>query len=271
MKHFVHILLLSALMLLSFSACDSVFDIHPYDTRVEGATDLNAKNIKLIEERCLDKDTMHIAVISDSHQWYKDLEAEIADINRRDSIDFVIHLGDLTDFGSTLEYSLARERLLKLRKPFVVMQGNHDCLGTGNEVYAKMFGNNDFSFIAGRVKFIMINTNAIEYDYSEPVPDFDFLEAEATRDSALFDHSVACMHAAPYSEQFNNNVLKPFNYYVMNFPNLMFCLYGHGHQIDEHDFFNNGIIYYEVAAAKKRKYRIFTITPNGYANEVISL
>lgn len=64
---------------------------------------------------------------------------------------------------------------------------------------------------------------------------------------------------------------KPFNYYVMNFPNLMFCLYGHGHQIDEHDFFNNGIIYYEVAAAKKRKYRIFTITPNGYANEVISL
>ena len=162
MKHLVHILLLSALMMLSLTACDSVFDIHPYDTRVEGATDLNAKNIKLIEERCLDKDTMHIAVISDSHQWYKDLEAEIADINRRDSIDFVIHLGDLTDFGSTLEYSLARERLLKLRKPFVVMQGNHDCLGTGNEVYAKMFGNNDFSFIAGRVKFIMINTNAIE-------------------------------------------------------------------------------------------------------------
>lgn len=82
MKHFVHILLLSALMMLSLTACDSVFDIHPYDTRVEGATDLNAKNIKLIEERCLDKDTMHIAVISDSHQWYKDLEAEIADINR---------------------------------------------------------------------------------------------------------------------------------------------------------------------------------------------
>lgn len=63
MKHLVHILLLSALM-LSLTACDSVFDIHPYDTRVEGATDLNAKNIKLIEERCLDKDTMHIAVIS---------------------------------------------------------------------------------------------------------------------------------------------------------------------------------------------------------------
>ena len=40
MKHNIPLLLLSALMLLSFSACDSVFDIHPYDTRVEGATDL---------------------------------------------------------------------------------------------------------------------------------------------------------------------------------------------------------------------------------------
>ena len=262
------ILIMTVLLLPS---CDTVFDIHPYDTRITGATNINQNNIATIEKTCAGRDTVRIAFISDSHQWYNDLGAIIDDINRRDSIDFVVHLGDITDFGSTQEYLWTRKKMERLNKPHVVMQGNHDCLGTGNEVYAKMFGNNDFSFIAGRVKFIMINTNAIEYDYSEPVPDFDFLEAEATRDSALFDRSVACMHAAPYSEQFNNNVLKPFNYYVMNFPNLMFCLYGHGHQIDEHDFFNNGIIYYEVAAAKKRKYRIFTITPNGYANEVISL
>ena len=262
------ILIMTVLLLPS---CDTVFDIHPYDTRITGATNINQNNIATIEKTCAGRDTVRIAFISDSHQWYNDLEAIIDDINRRDSIDFVVHLGDITDFGSTQEYLWTRKKMERLNKPYVVMQGNHDCLGTGNEVYAKMFGNNDFSFIAGRVKFIMINTNAIEYDYSEPVPDFDFLEAEATKDSALFDRTVACMHAAPYSEQFNNNVLKPFNYYVMNFPNLMFCLYGHGHQIDEHDFFNNGIIYYEVAAAKKRKYRIFTITPNGYANEVISL
>ena len=56
MKHFIHILLLSALMVLSLTSCDSVFDIHPYDTRVKGTTDLNAKNIRLIEQLCLDKD-----------------------------------------------------------------------------------------------------------------------------------------------------------------------------------------------------------------------
>lgn len=34
-----------------------------------------------------------------------------------------------------------------------------------------------------------------------------------------FSRTVMCMHAAPYSEQFNNNVAKVFNYYVMRFPN----------------------------------------------------
>lgn len=261
------IALISSIILMS--GCDSVFDIHPYDTRVKGTTGINAANIRRIEQMCADADTLHIAVISDSHQWYSDLEDEVNNINCRDSIDFVIHLGDITDFGSTQEYNWARERLQRLNKPYVVMQGNHDCLGTGNEVFAKMFGNNDFSFIAGRVKFVMINTNAIEYDYSEPVPDFDFLESEATKDSAHFDRTVACMHAAPFSEQFNNNVVKPFAYYLSSFPNLMFCLYGHGHHSEEHDFFENGVIYYEVAASSKREYRLFTVTPTGYSNEII--
>ena len=147
---------------------------------------------------------------------------------------------------------------------------NRNCLGTGNEVFRKMFGNNDYSFIAGRIKFLMINTNAIEYDYSEPVPDFDFLETEVKKDSALFDRTIVCMHAAPYSEQFNNNVAKPFNHYMQFYPGLMFCLYGHGHHTEEHDIFENGTIYYEVASVEKREYRIFTITPKGYSNEVIS-
>jgi hypothetical protein len=47
---------------------------------------------------------------------------------------------------------------------------------TGEEVYTKVFGEDNFSFIAGNVKFVCLNTNAIEYDYSHPVPDFDFIE-----------------------------------------------------------------------------------------------
>ncbi len=252
-----------------FAACDTVFDVHPYDIRIAGDKQLNTSQTAKIEESVKNKDTIRFAFISDSHQWLSDLADEVNDINRHDSIDFVIHGGDVTDFGSTREYEWTREKLQKLQKPFVVLLGNHDCLGTGNQAYEVMFGEPDFSFIAGRVKFVCLNTNAIEYDYSNPVPNFDFMESEVTADSADFDRTVVCMHAPPYSEQFNNNVAKVFNYYTEQFPRLMFCLFGHGHQTDQQDIYGNGIMYYEVGAANKRKYYIFTITPNDYRYEIV--
>ncbi len=175
----------------------------------------------------------------------------------------------MTDFGSSREFEWTREKLLGLNKPFVVLLGNHDCLGTGNQTYEAMFGSPDFSFIAGRVKFVCLNTNAIEYDYSRAVPNFDFMESQVTENAADFDRTVVCMHAPPYSEQFNNNVAKVFNYYTQQFPGLMFCLFGHGHQTEQEDIYENGVMYYEVGNAPKHQYYIFTITPKDYRYEII--
>ena len=251
------------------TGCDSVFDVHPYDVRVKGETNINATQMTRIENAVKGSDTIRFAFISDSHQWLDDLADEISDINGRDSIDFVIHGGDITDFGATREFEWARKEMLKLNKPFVVILGNHDCLGTGNQTYEVMFGNPNFSFIAGRVKFVCLNTNAMEYDYSQAVPNFDYMEEQITADSADFDRTVVCMHAAPYSEQFNNNVAKVFNYYTLEFPNLLFCLYGHGHHTEQHDIYQNGIMYYQVGNAPKHQYYIFTITPTDYKYEIV--
>ena len=263
----------AAFFLMAFSllaaGCDTVFDVHPYDVRVNGDTDINASQIEKIEKNTKDKDTIRLAFISDSHQWLDDLTTEINDINQRDSIDFVVHGGDISDFGATREFEWTRSKMMKLNKPFVVLLGNHDCLGTGNQTYEAMFGKPDFSFIAGRVKFVCLNTNAIEYDYSSPVPNFDFMDEELEADSADYDRTVVCMHAAPYSEQFNNNVAKVFNYYIHRFPQLMFCLYGHGHHTEQNDIFEDGTIFYQVGNAPKHQYYIFTITPSGYKYEII--
>ena len=252
---------ISGMMMLG--ACDTVFDVHPYDVRVNGETDVNAKNIRKIEQAVKSKDTIRFAVISDSHQWLDDLKAEVNDINRRKDC------GDISDFGATREMKWTRNRLQKLQMPSVVLLGNHDCLGTGNQSYEVIFGNPDFSFIAGRVKFVCLNTNAIEYDYSRPVPNFDFMEAERSADSTDFDRTVVCMHAAPYSEQFNNNVAKVFNYYIHQFPGLMFCLDGHGHHTKQEDLYGDGTIFYMAASSSFRQYYIFTITPNGYHYEIV--
>lgn len=262
--------ILAACCLCMVASCDTVFDVHPYDVHVDGDRNLNVANIKRIEAAVKSKDTIRFAMISDSHQWLDDLKSEVNDINRRsDSLDFVIHCGDLTDFGATREFQWTRDRLQKLKIPYVALLGNHDCLGTGNQSYQKIFGNPDFSFIAGKVKFVCLNTNAIEFDYSRPVPNFDFMEEQVKADADDFSRTIVCMHAAPYSEQFNNNVAKVFNSYTHLFPGLMFCLYGHGHHTKQEDIYGDGIIYYQVANAAKHQYYIFTITPTDYRYEVI--
>ena len=115
-------------------------------------------------------------------------EKEVNDINRRkDSIDFVLHCGDVTDFGATQEFQWTRDRLQKLKMPFWwYCSAIMTVWEPGNQTYEVVFGKPDFSFIAGRVKFVCLNTNAIEYDYSRPVPNFDFMEEQCKADSADF-------------------------------------------------------------------------------------
>ena len=79
------------MLMLLFTSCERWFDYHPYDVRIKGETDINAKNIKLIEEKCKDKSTLCFAVISDSHGWYSETKDAVASINANPNIDFVIH------------------------------------------------------------------------------------------------------------------------------------------------------------------------------------
>jgi Icc-related predicted phosphoesterase len=150
-----------------------------------------------------------------------------------------------------------------------VLIGNHDFLGTGAQSYEVMYGDIDFSFIAGGVKFVCLNTNATEYDYLAAVPNFDFMEQEMVRDSALFDRTVLVIHAPPYSDQFNNNVCKAFRRYLDFFPNLFCCVYGHEHYDKVSDLYGDGLMFYAIDSANHRNYRIFTFTPDGYEQEQI--
>ena len=264
--------LLILLIPLLFCACDSVFDIHPYDAHVDGVRGLNASGMEAITAACAGKDTLRFAFFADTHVWYSDTRDIITDINlRSDSLDFAIHGGDLTDTGTTLEYRRAREQLLRLRLPWVALIGNHDFLGTGDQVFAAMFGAKDFAFLAGNVKFVCLNTNATEYDYLAAVPNFDFMEAEMQGGGELFERTVIVMHARPGSDQFNNKVDKAFGRYILDFPNLLFCLSAHDHQLQADDLYGNGLMFYGTDCALHRAYLLFTITPTGYTYEVVRI
>jgi len=258
-----------SLLAIMLTACDDVFQTHPYDVNFDGETSINAINIATIESRFANKDTMRVAFISDTHGWYSDAKDQIASLNQRTDIDFVVHCGDLTDTGTAKEYEWCRDILNDMHYPYVALIGNHDFLGTGDQAYETMFGEMNFSFIASRVKFVCLNTNATEYDYMAAVPNFDYMEEEFVKDSARFNRTIVVMHAPPYSDQFNNNVCKAFRRYLDFFPGLMCCVYGHEHNDAVGDIYGDGLMFYGIDCAQHRNYRIFTITKDGYEVEQI--
>ncbi|MBQ8673956.1 MAG: metallophosphoesterase [Bacteroides sp.] len=248
--------------------CDMI-DYHPYDVRISGERDINVRNMARIEEACKGKDTIRFITMGDSQRWYDETEEFVAVVNRRTDIDFVIHGGDSSDFGLTDEFLWQRDIMNGLQVPWVMLIGNHDCLGTGEETYNALYGDPNFSFIAGRIKFLCLNTNALEFDYSRPIPDFEFIAREMTSRSDEFDKTVVAMHVRPFCDDFNNNVAYVFQRYLKEFPALQFCTAAHEHKQFEMDLFEDGIMYYMSDCMKNRNFYLFTITPNGYDYEVV--
>ena len=154
----------------------------------------------------------------------------------------------MSDFGLTKEFLWQRDIMNGLHVPYVALIGNHDCLGTGAETYKAVFGPTNFSFIAGDVKFVCLNTNALEYDYSEP---------------------VICMHARPYTDVFNDNVAKVFQHYVKQYAGIQFCTAAHTHHHQDDVIFDDGIHYVTSDCMDYRTYLVFTITPEKYEYELV--
>ena len=86
------------------SACDLI-DYHPYDGRLTiSERDINDHNIPLIEAATKDKDTIRFVLMGDTQRSYDETEDFVKHINtKKDSIDFIIHGGDYTEFGM-IEY-----------------------------------------------------------------------------------------------------------------------------------------------------------------------
>lgn len=186
--------LIFILLAVTVSACDMI-EYHPYDLDIAGETGINSRNCKAIGQRLEGKEEISFAVISDTQRWYDETADAVDAINRRDDIDFVLHAGDLSDFGAKLEFVKQRDILNRLKVPYVCILGNHDCVATGEMVFNKIFGENNFAFTAGNVRFICLNTNALEFDYSEAVPDFSFIAEEIRNFPETAEKTVVAMHA----------------------------------------------------------------------------
>ena len=70
----------------------------------------------------------------------------------------------MTDFGLTKEFQWQRDIMQKLDVPYVVIIGNHDCLGTGVSSYEKIFGALISRSSPPVSSSCALNTNSMEFD-----------------------------------------------------------------------------------------------------------
>ncbi|MDD3160720.1 MAG: metallophosphoesterase [Bacteroidales bacterium] len=257
-------------ILFSLSGCEDLFEYHPYDLRFSDShKNTNQKNIdKLAATDTTARDSFKFAFMGDTQRCYYETELFVKAINSRKDISFVIHGGDLTDFGMKKEFLWMKDRLDKLNVPYMSLVGNHDILGQGKDLFQNIFGSCNFSFTYNRTHFVCLNTNALEFDYSVPIPDFSFIKQKAA-DSTQIDQTIVAMHVPPGDIEFNNNVIDVFHYYLRQNKNLLFCAHAHTHNLMKRDYFNDGILYYGADNIEDRNYLVFTVYKNSYKYEVV--
>jgi Icc protein len=131
-------------------------------------SDVTSKNLAKLAARTPPAGPFKIAAFGDTHTDYDNAQLTINAINARDDIEFVLIVGDMTNDGLLQEYEWAYDVYRRLDVPFFTVIGNHDTLGHGASIYGDMYGPYDYSFRYGGTKFVLFNSNTLEFGTHVP-------------------------------------------------------------------------------------------------------
>jgi 3',5'-cyclic-AMP phosphodiesterase len=253
--------------LLLLQACDK-FEYSPYEIRLrDNERELNQKNInRILEQNIAEDATITFALISDTQGYYKDTETIVTHLNNLDGVQFVLHNGDITDFGLLKEFRLINERLGKLNAPLVTVIGNHDAVNNGMQLYKEMYGPYNFSFVAGHSKFIFINTNF--WEFNGAAPDLNWLESELS-DRDAYKQVFVLSHIPPTSSAFGEANAARYRE-LMNKYKVSMSIHGHNHSFETYQMEEGGTRYMNVGEADDQEFILMRVSGTNVSFERIS-
>ncbi|HEY5824065.1 MAG TPA: metallophosphoesterase, partial [Cyclobacteriaceae bacterium] len=229
-------------------------------------TDLNRKAIERILLNAPKGDTLTIIATGDTQRWYDEVSDLVKSANEHKA-DFMIVNGDISDFGLKDEFVWINKIMTNLNKPYIGVIGNHDLSGNGSEVYTKMYGALNQSFIVNRVKFILINTNSREYNFNGHVPDIPWLEEQLQGND--FDHAIVVSHIQPFDGDFDKSLEAPFATTLSQSGKVIFSLHAHQHHFSEMVPYEDGLHYLTSTSMNERMYLIIKIVNNQFFYEKV--
>jgi Icc-related predicted phosphoesterase len=265
--------ILFILSIIIFASCEKMFDYSPYVIDFdEENTNVNSKNMAKLANQQNDDSVITIAFTGDTHRSFDETDEfvkSVNEINNTKQVDFVIHVGDIADFGLPKQYLWGNSYLLKLNTPYFVVLGNHDLVSNGGDAYLEMFGQYDYSFVYDQVKFIFINTNSLEFDNKGNVPNISWLDQQLQPNSS-FRKAVVLFHVAPMHSEFDPNLIDAFNQTLTKYNNVLFVAHGHMHDYSVSSPYNNGITFVNVYSVEHKKFNIIEIENDTIAVETYS-
>jgi len=251
--------ILIAFILVMLAACQFALSPWETDTHCPGVSvKENIHLLNLMEQQQGGKDHFKVAIVSDTHQWPEDLQDTVEIINRDDSIDFMLLVGDLVETGIKQEFEWTCKALSHLNKPVVSIIGNHDALSYGKEIWLDVFGPYDFSFTYQNTKFIAYNDNKYEFNN---VPSRDWLAEQAKLDDGeVRNHTIGVSHSAPWdSDPGLSQHLKDSGFDHM--------LHGHQQKFDYWQFSETQLPHFINADNRGSKYSVMTVYSNSISME----
>lgn len=259
---------LLCLAFLLLVACSDYDEYSPNQASDHNSSrELNKTNLQKLSSFPID-DTLTIAFIGDSQNFYNESDLFVKKVNLRKDIDLVLISGDISDYGLLQEFEWMAERLNKLHAPYIGVIGNHDLVANGEEVYKKMFGPLNFSFIYDSTKFIIHNTNSREY-LSASVPDIDWLAKELAPEEGVRNF-VAVSHVPPFDGDFDKDLESSYSELFHSTPGFLLSLHGHIHRHTDGYPYDDGIRYITSHSFEQKNFVLLKIISGKVMLEIIS-
>ncbi|MES2826794.1 MAG: metallophosphoesterase [Bacteroidota bacterium] len=260
---------LAAMLILCFG-CNS-FEFSPEQTFDNNSpTNLNAAGLAKMKSNMPIDDTIRFVVTGDTQRSHDEVEIMIRKINSIPNTDFVIIAGDLSEFGVLQEMEWVAKEFNKLNAPYVAVIGNHDLVAKGSEVFKRMYGDLNYSFVYRGIKFVAHDTNGREYNFNGSIPDIGWLTKELQPQAGVTGF-VTISHVPPNSLDFDKKLETPYQSLFARTPGFLASFHAHTHTYSEFGYDGSAVPFIVTATPANNEFLLAKIINNKLSYERIRL